>query len=53
VIITGKGRAKLRKSVPSWRRAQKRLEAALGAAVARALNAVLDIVSAKLRKSAS
>jgi len=49
VIITGKGRAKLRKAVPSWRRAQKRLEAALGSDVARALNDILDLASTKLR----
>ena len=50
VIITAKGLAKLRKAIPLWRRAQKRLEAALGAEPTRALNELLDLASAKLGK---
>jgi DNA-binding MarR family transcriptional regulator len=50
VIITPKGLAKLRKAIPLWRRAQKRLEAALGAEATRALNDLLDLASTKLGK---
>jgi DNA-binding MarR family transcriptional regulator len=50
LTITGKGRAKLRKAVPFWRRAQKRLDAALGAAAAHSLNEALDLASARLQR---
>jgi DNA-binding MarR family transcriptional regulator len=50
VIITPKGLAKLRKAIPLWRRAQKQLEAALGAEATRALNDLLDLASTKLGK---
>jgi DNA-binding MarR family transcriptional regulator len=48
VLITGKGRDKLRKAVPFWRLAQRRVEKALGAEAARALNDLLDAASARL-----
>ena len=50
VIITAKGIAKLRKAIPLWRRAQKRLEAALGPEPTHALNELLDLASTKLGK---
>jgi len=49
LLITGKGRARLRKAIPFWRRAQTRLEGALGGALARSLNDVLDAAAAKLK----
>jgi len=52
LTITGKGRARLRKAVPFWRAAQKRLEAALGADVARRLNEALDRAVARLQGGA-
>jgi DNA-binding MarR family transcriptional regulator len=52
LIITGKGRAKLRKAVPVWRRTQKRLEAVLGKEAICALNEILDLASIKLQKGA-
>jgi DNA-binding MarR family transcriptional regulator len=48
VVITAKGRARLRKAIPFWRRAQARLEGALGAELARALGDVLSSASTKL-----
>ena len=50
VRITDKGRATLRKAVPFWRRAQRRIEENLGVEAARALNGLLDLASAKLEK---
>jgi len=52
VTITGKGRARLRKAVPHWRRAQKRLEAALGAARTRTLNDMLEAAASRLQDEA-
>ena len=49
VVITGKGRARLRKAIPFWRRAQARLEGALGAEFARNFNEVLDSAAARLK----
>ena len=49
LIVTGKGREKLRRAIPFWRGAQKRLEAALGRNVARALNDILDLAATKLQ----
>jgi DNA-binding MarR family transcriptional regulator len=48
VTITRRGRARLARALPSWRRAQKRLEAALGARGTRGLNAMLDRAAGKL-----
>jgi DNA-binding MarR family transcriptional regulator len=53
VTMTAKGRARLTKAIPVWRRAQKRLEAALGADTARALNEVLDVAATKLQEGAT
>jgi DNA-binding MarR family transcriptional regulator len=50
VIVTRKGVAKLRRAIPLWRRAQKRLEQELGAEVARALNDMLDLASTRLQR---
>jgi len=50
VRLTGKGRAKLVKAVPFWRRAQQRVEEALGADSLRALNTLLDVASEKLER---
>src|SRR5215831_9801908 len=52
VTITDKGRARLRKAVPHWRRAQARLEGALGGELARTLNDALGSAAAKLQRSA-
>jgi|SRR5215469_45709 len=52
VTITRKGRARLRKAVPHWRRAQRRLEAALGAARTQALNEMLEEAAARLKADA-
>jgi DNA-binding MarR family transcriptional regulator len=49
VILTSKGQARLHKAVPLWRRAQRRLEGALGAEATRALNDLLELASVKLR----
>ena len=49
LVITAKGRARLRKAIPSWRRAQLRLAGALGDELARTLNEALDSASAKLK----
>jgi DNA-binding MarR family transcriptional regulator len=48
IRITGKGRAKLQKAIPFWRRAQAHVEQALGPEVTLALNGLLDLSSAKL-----
>lgn len=50
VLITGRGRAKLRKAVPFWRRAQAQVQKRLGAKAARTLNGLLDLASANLAK---
>jgi DNA-binding MarR family transcriptional regulator len=52
LTVTGKGREKLRKAIPFWRRAQKQLEAALGRDAARALNDILDLAATRLQKGA-
>jgi DNA-binding MarR family transcriptional regulator len=52
VTITGKGRARLRKAVPHWRRAQQRLEAALGIERTQALNDMLEAAVARLARDA-
>jgi DNA-binding MarR family transcriptional regulator len=49
LVITGKGRARLRKAIPFWRHAQARLEGALGAELARTLTELLDSASTKLQ----
>ena len=49
LVITRKGGARLRKAIPFWRRAQARLEGALGAELARALTDLLDSASTKLQ----
>ena len=51
VIITRKGLERLRKAIPFWRRAQKRLEGALGAEATRALNELLDLACTKLTRA--
>jgi DNA-binding MarR family transcriptional regulator len=50
VLITAKGRAKLRKAVPFWRRAQARIQEALGVEATLALGDLLDLASSKLAK---
>jgi DNA-binding MarR family transcriptional regulator len=50
VMITTKGIAKLRKAVPLWRGAQKRLEGELGAEATRTLNELLDLACTTLGK---
>ena len=49
LVITVKGRARLRKAIPHWRRAQARLEGALGGELARALGDALDTAAGKLQ----
>jgi DNA-binding MarR family transcriptional regulator len=51
LVITGKGRARLRKAIPVWRLAQARLEGALGAELARTFSDVLDSAAARLRRT--
>jgi DNA-binding MarR family transcriptional regulator len=46
--LTAKGSAAFANAVPAWRRAQRQLEAALGAGEAGALNAALDHVIERL-----
>ena len=46
--LTAKGRAAFENAVPAWRRAQRRLEEALGGSEAAALNAALDHVIERL-----
>jgi DNA-binding MarR family transcriptional regulator len=50
VFITTKGVAKLSKAAAFWRRAQTRVEAALGAEASQTLRSLLDLASAKLAK---
>jgi DNA-binding MarR family transcriptional regulator len=50
ILITSKGLAKLRKAVPFWRRAQTRIQKALGVEATLALGSLLDLASAKLAK---
>jgi DNA-binding MarR family transcriptional regulator len=49
VAITAEGRARLRKALPLWRRAQARVRDALGAEVMRELNQLLDLTAARLK----
>jgi DNA-binding MarR family transcriptional regulator len=49
LIVTGKGRAKLRQAIPYWRGAQKGLEGKLGRDLASALNDSLDRAAARLQ----
>ena len=51
VRITAKGRARLGRAVPHWRKAQRQIEAALGAQETKRLNALLDNALAKTRVS--
>src|SRR5215471_6783842 len=46
--LTPKGSAAFENAIPAWRRAQRRLEKALGGAEAAALNAALDHVIERL-----
>jgi DNA-binding MarR family transcriptional regulator len=48
VYITAKGESKLRESIPLWRRAQALVQDELGHEVVLSLNALLDLVSAKI-----
>jgi len=48
VEITAKGRARLGKAAPFWRRAEAQVRKALGARAALALNRSLDFASAKI-----
>ena len=50
VLLTGKGRGKLRKAVPCWRRAQTQVQEAMGVEATLALNGLLDLASGKLAK---
>jgi DNA-binding MarR family transcriptional regulator len=50
VFITRKGRAKLRKAVPFWRRAQAQIQEVLGVETTLTLNGLLDLASAKLAR---
>jgi len=52
IVITAKGRSRLRKAVPYWRRAQTRLDGALGTELARALNDALGKAAARLSPDA-
>src|ERR1700741_1193328 len=47
LLIPAKGRARLRKAIPFWRRAQARLEGTLGAELARAFSDVLESAAAR------
>jgi DNA-binding MarR family transcriptional regulator len=51
LLITAKGRARLRKAIPFWRRAQARLEGALGTELARAFSDVLESAAARLPRT--
>jgi len=46
--LTAKGAAAFENAIPAWRRAQRRLEEALGGSEAAALNAALDHVIERL-----
>jgi DNA-binding MarR family transcriptional regulator len=48
VLITKKGQAKLRRAIPSWRRAQTQVQDVLGMEVMLSLGGLLDLASAKL-----
>jgi DNA-binding MarR family transcriptional regulator len=48
IYLTNRGREKLRRAVPYWRRAQMQVESALGAEAMFALNAMLDAAFVKL-----
>jgi DNA-binding MarR family transcriptional regulator len=48
VFITEKGQARLRDAIPAWRRAQLDVHDALGHEVMLSLNALLDLVNAKI-----
>ena len=50
VCITGKGGAQLRRAVSFWRLAQARVREMLGVDTTVALNGILDLTSAKLKK---
>jgi DNA-binding MarR family transcriptional regulator len=50
VSITAKGRARLQRAVPFWRRAQAQTRDELGDETMRALARVLDLTSAKLKR---
>jgi DNA-binding MarR family transcriptional regulator len=50
VRITKKGKREFLDAVPFWRRAQRRVEAALGASATAALNDLLDRSTARLSK---
>lgn len=50
VYITAKGRERLRKAVPQWRRAQRQIQRALGPEASNALNDLLDVAFAKLAR---
>jgi len=45
VLVTAKGRARLAKAVPHWRRVQQETEAKLGRERTQNLNALLDLVA--------
>ncbi len=48
IVITEKGRAKLRAAVPFWRSAQLRVQKALGAEATLALSDLLELAAGKL-----
>lgn len=50
VRITAKGRARLRKALPLWRRAQTEIQAAIGHDAMRDLNELLDLTSLRLKR---
>jgi DNA-binding MarR family transcriptional regulator len=50
VLVTAKGRARLAKAVPHWRRAQRETEARLGREPTQDLNALLELATAKLAR---
>jgi DNA-binding MarR family transcriptional regulator len=50
LLITGRGRTKLRKAVTFWRLADTQLREALGVKAVLALNTLLDLALAKLAK---
>jgi DNA-binding MarR family transcriptional regulator len=48
VFITETGQTRLRDAIPAWRRAQLHVHDALGHEVSLSLNALLDLVNAKI-----
>lgn len=48
VFITEKGQAKLAEAIPAWRRAQLHVRDVLGHEISLSLNALLDLVNAKV-----